>query len=350
MNEIIVPAITANEDTIKLSKVLIKKNEFCKKNKIICQFESSKTSFDFESKSEGYIFIFASVGDDVKIGDVIGLRSSKKISSKVIKSYLKNYDKKTESLKVTKKAEKVLKDLKIKPQEIKKSGVIRLEDVESYKNKKNYINSMTANDKEYEQLEKIMKSLNFENSSLQEIKKIKDSLSLAQKIYKRKWKRSIPAVDLIFDRWSSAEKEGYGEGTNISHLSYIIGDVKIGKNCYVGPFTILDGSAGLTIGDNTSIAAGVHIYSHDSVSRNLGGSKFELSLGSAKIGNNCFIGPNAVVAKGVNIGNHCFVGSNSVLTFSIKNFSAVSGNPAKLIGQVTIKDHAVFIEKKGKYK
>ena len=109
--------------------------------------------------------------------------------------------------------------MKIKPQEIKKSGVIRLEDVESYKNKKNYINSMTANDKEYEQLEKIMKSLNFENSSLQEIKKIKDSLSLAQKIYKRKWKRSIPAVDLIFDRWSSAEKEGYGEGTNISHLS-----------------------------------------------------------------------------------------------------------------------------------
>ena len=66
MNEIIVPAITANEDAIKLSKILIKKNEFCKTNKVICQFESSKTSLDFESKSEGYIFIFAKEGEDVK--------------------------------------------------------------------------------------------------------------------------------------------------------------------------------------------------------------------------------------------------------------------------------------------
>ena len=85
MKEITVPAITANEDVIKLSKVLVKENEYCKKNKIICSFESSKTSLDLEIDSDGYILIFIPEGKDVKIGEVIGLISNNKInSSKVL--------------------------------------------------------------------------------------------------------------------------------------------------------------------------------------------------------------------------------------------------------------------------
>ena len=59
----------------------------------------------------------------------------------------------------------------------------------------------------------------------------------------------------FIDRWKNGENYGFGENSNISSMSYIIGDVKVGKNCYIGPFTILDGSGGLEIGDNTSIAA-----------------------------------------------------------------------------------------------
>ena len=35
--------------------------------------------------------------------------------------------------------------------------------------------------------------------------------------------------------------------TNISHLAYIIANVKIGNNTFIGPFTLLDGGGGLEI-------------------------------------------------------------------------------------------------------
>ena len=79
------------------------------------------------------------------------------------------------------------------------------------------------------------------------------------------------------------QRSGFGEGSNVSQLSYIIGKVKV-ENCFIGPFTVLDGSAGISIGDGTSIAAGVHIYSHDTVSRSLGGKNFDLSIGASETG------------------------------------------------------------------
>ena len=344
MKEITVPAITANEDVIKLSKVLVKENEYCKKNKIICSFESSKTSLDLEIDSDGYILIFTPEGKDVKIGEVIGLISDNKINSSKVNEYKKNNNN-SQVLTITKKAEILIKEHKLDPKEIKKIGIIRSEDVESFINKKRFIDSSINEDQQYVDFEKIMKSFNYKNSSLKEIAKLKDTLSLAQKIYQKKWKRFIPSIDTIFDRWSSADNIGFEKGSNVSQLSYIIGEVKVGKNCFIGPFTVLDGSAGITIGDNTSIAAGVHVYSHDTVSRNLGGKKFELSLGSSEIGSNCFIGPNAVITRGVKVGNNCFVGPNSVLTFNIPDFTAVTGNPAKIIGKVSLGENQISIKK-----
>ena len=267
MKEIIVPAITANEDEIKLSKLFVKENEYCKKNDIICSFESSKTSVDLNALTDGFVLIFVKEGKNVKIGEVIGLISSDKISKEIIKKD----ENKSEELAITKKAEILIKKHKLNPREIKRIGVISSEDVQSFINKKIFTSSLNNEDKEYLELEKIMKSFNYKNASIKDIAKLKDTLSLAQKIYQKKWQRFIPPIDTIYDRWSSAERSGFGEGSNVSQLSYIIGKVKVGKNCFIGPFTVLDGSAGISIGDGTSIAAGVHIYSHDTVSRSLGG-------------------------------------------------------------------------------
>ena len=345
MKEIIVPAITANEDEIKLSKLFVKENEYCKKNDIICSFESSKTSVDLNALTDGFVLIFVKEGKNVKIGEVIGLISSDKISKEIIKKYQKD-ENKSEELAITKKAEILIKKHKLNPREIKRIGVISSEDVQSFINKKIFTSSLNNEDKEYLELEKIMKSFNYKNASIKDIAKLKDTLSLAQKIYQKKWQRFIPPIDTIYDRWSSAERSGFGEGSNVSQLSYIIGKVKVGKNCFIGPFTVLDGSAGISIGDGTSIAAGVHIYSHDTVSRSLGGKNFDLSIGASEIGKNCFIGPNAVITRGVKVGNNCFVGPNSVLTFNIPDLTSVSGNPAKIIGKVNLDKDKVSITKK----
>ena len=80
-----------------------------------------------------------------------------------------------------------------------------------------------------------------------------------------KWQRTLPFGDYIVDRWERARVLGFGEGTSIYDSSVVLGEVKVGKNTWIGPFTVLDGSGGLEIGSNCSISSGVQIYSHDSI-------------------------------------------------------------------------------------
>ena len=54
-------------------------------------------------------------------------------------------------------------------------------------------------------------------------------------------------------------------------------------------------------------------------------------FGKIVIGNNVFIGFNAIVMPGVVIGDNCVIGAGSVVTKSIPSNSVVAGVPAKLI-------------------
>ena len=81
----------------------------------------------------------------------------------------------------------------------------------------------------------------------------------------KQYNRSLPFADMLFDRWERAKLLGFGEGTSIYDSCVVLGNVKVGKNTWIGPNTLLDGSGELSIGDNCSISAGVQIYSHDSV-------------------------------------------------------------------------------------
>lgn len=150
----------------------------------------------------------------------------------------------------------------------------------------------------------------------------------------RQWRRVLPVGDEISDRWEKARFLGFGEGTSIYDSSLVIGDVKVGKNTWIGPFSILDGSGGLGIGDNCSIAAGVQIYSHETISWALSGGKMGYSRAKTIIGNCCYIGPNTVVSKGVRIGNHCLIGANSVVNADLNDYSMAAGSPCKIVGKV----------------
>lgn len=152
----------------------------------------------------------------------------------------------------------------------------------------------------------------------------------------REWRRVLPIGDEISDRWEKARYLGFGEGTSIYDSSLVIGDVKVGKNTWIGPFTILDGSGGLEIGDNCSIASGVQIYSHETVFWALSGGRMAYTRAKTIIGNCCYLGPNTIVNKGVRIGNHCLIGANSFVSTDIDDFSIAAGSPCKIVGKVKI--------------
>lgn len=79
---------------------------------------------------------------------------------------------------------------------------------------------------------------------------------------------------------------------------------------------------GVHIGKNSYIASGAIIFTHD-FSRKLHLDTY--------IGENCFVGANAIVMCGIKIGNECIIGSGSIVTKDVPSHSIVAGNPARII-------------------
>lgn len=142
--------------------------------------------------------------------------------------------------------------------------------------------------------------------------------------------RSLPLADYIVDRWEKARELGFGEGTSVYDGALILGDVSVGKNTWIGPWVVLDGSGGLSIGSNCSISAGVQIYSHDSIQWALSGGAVKYEYAPTSIGDNCYIGPNTVISNGVHIGNGCLIGACSLVLDDIPDDAKAFGTPCRV--------------------
>jgi len=178
----------------------------------------------------------------------------------------------------------------------------------------------------------IMNGMNSEpdieiTKKIETLKKLYETLRVDMQ---NKFQRDLPLVELLFDRWERAETLGFGKGTSIYHSSYVYGDVIVGENTWIGPFTILDGTGSLKIGSFCSISAGVQIYTHDSVKWAITGGKASYEHAPVRIGDRCYIGPNTVISKGVSIGDESIIGAGSLVLSDIPPKSKAWGCPAKI--------------------
>ncbi|MBP5655300.1 MAG: acyltransferase [Clostridiales bacterium] len=156
---------------------------------------------------------------------------------------------------------------------------------------------------------------------------------------KEKYNRVLPSGELIFNRFDKSEYLNCKEGSSIYDTSVVMGDVRVGEHVWVGPYTLLDGSAApLTIGDNTTIDSGVMIYTHDSTKNYVSGGVNPFDKGEVRIGSNTVIGSTSIITCGVTIGDHCVVGANSFVNKDVPDYSIAAGSPARIIGKVIIND------------
>lgn len=147
--------------------------------------------------------------------------------------------------------------------------------------------------------------------------------------------RTLSFGDYFVDRWEKARLLGFGHGTSVYDSTIVLGNVSVGENTWIGPFVVLDGSGGLSIGSNCSISAGVQIYSHDTVRWAISGGVADYEHMGTVVEDNCYIGPNTIVAKGVVIGRGSIIGANSLVLTSIPADSKAFGSPCKVIGRAS---------------
>lgn len=150
------------------------------------------------------------------------------------------------------------------------------------------------------------------------------------------YNRSVPLAEELTDRWERARFLGFGDKTSIYDSALVLGDVRVGRNTWIGPNCILDGSGGLEIGSHCSIASGCHIYSHDTVEWALSGGKSAYQRKPTRIGDACYLGPHSVVTAGVTIGDHCLIGALSLVNRDVPDNTIVAGTPARVIGSVKV--------------
>jgi acetyltransferase-like isoleucine patch superfamily enzyme len=116
--------------------------------------------------------------------------------------------------------------------------------------------------------------------------------------------------------------------------AWILGSPEIGEDCWIGAFTLLDGSGGLTIGRGCHISSGAQLYSHSTVKRVLSGGAEPIERAPTHIGNFVHVGAGAVILMGSTIGDYCVIGAGAVvLQHSVfPAHSVIAGVPAKILG------------------
>lgn len=114
--------------------------------------------------------------------------------------------------------------------------------------------------------------------------------------------------------------------------------VKFGKNCIFRTKNFGSEPFLITIGDNFETSGGVSFVTHDGgvgVLRNIYSEYKDIDFfNEIIIGNNVFIGLNAVILPGTVIGDNVIIAAGSIVKGEIKSNSIYGGSPAKYIKSI----------------
>ena len=158
----------------------------------------------------------------------------------------------------------------------------------------------------------------------------------------------LKGIPVVFNKKSASITIGDNCLIKSSFLSNLVGlysrtiivtrvegaTISIGNNVGISGATIY-ARKGITIGDNTNIGGNTKILDNDfhpiDPQARIADDKEKIGTAPVVIGENCFIGCNALILKGTQLGNNCVVGAGAVVSGKFEDNCVIAGNPAKVI-------------------
>ena len=131
-----------------------------------------------------------------------------------------------------------------------------------------------------------------------------------------------------------------GKNVFFDHRSFVNcnsreGFIAMGDNVEIGPYSILWGGGGITIGSDVHLGAHVHITSMEGVqvpAESFDAMKpLDIDRKPVVIGSHVLICSNSVVVPGVTIGHHAMVAAGAVVVSDVPPYALVAGVPARVI-------------------
>lgn len=128
--------------------------------------------------------------------------------------------------------------------------------------------------------------------------------------------------------------DGASLGSNC-HLTIQHGRLSIGRQTFIGPFTVIAVREEVAIGDGVLIAERVTIRDQDHEIHDPNGvpiAQAGFRTAPVVIGSDVWIGAGAVILKGVTIGSGAVVAANAVVNRNVATCEIVGGVPARHLG------------------
>ena len=339
------PQEAAGDDHVRVVEWIVSDGAEVAARAAIALAETTKAAFEIESDGAGFLFHLVAAGDRVKVGEPIAVVAPDRVRpAGLTAAAAEAAAPEASDQTVTKGAAALVDEHHIDLSAFAGLTVVRRSDVEAYLASHETHDGPVARFFGSEALDlsagwdEVLASADL--ASLQAL------LTALRRRLKARFNRHVPLGTLLHDRWQVAGEYGFGEGTSVYDECLILGDVTVGKHCWVGPFTVLDGNyAAVRVGDYTSIGSGCHVYSHHAIDNIITRGQAATYAADTTIGEACFISPMAIIGPGSTIGDQSFVASGSFVQGVFPARSYLAGNPATRVGRVDIRHNRVFLLK-----
>lgn len=113
------------------------------------------------------------------------------------------------------------------------------------------------------------------------------------------------------------------------------GSISLGPDVFIGPYTVIYGHGGVTIGEHCLIAMHCRILSSEHTLPPAGvpiRSQPDI-LKPTRVGRDVWLGAGVTVLGGVNLGDGCVIGAGAVVTHDIPAGAIALGIPARVVGR-----------------